>query len=336
MSQSTTQLPFALHRQGVLLAPDAKLAYEAGGVLNPTIYLAPSGLVMMYRAVADRPQNFSRLALASLRWEGDRLVAERLDRFALEPCEPYELLDSPDAPVAVGGGCEDPRVTEIDGELVLCYTAYGGDREPRIALARSNDGLRWTRLGLARWSVHVQGGAAVDFNRVANKDAMLFPEKIRGRYAMLHRPMFPPSLGGRLDERQSIWLSYSDDLVHWEHHQRVAGPEHPWENLEIGGGTQPVRTPDGWLIFYHGVQGAHDGDPARRYSAGAMLLDLSDPARMLYRSPAPVLTPETAEERAGIVANVVFPTGILPAPGGGFVVAYGMADRCIGWARTGA
>ncbi|HEY9721320.1 MAG TPA: hypothetical protein V6D47_04860 [Oscillatoriaceae cyanobacterium] len=341
MSQSATSLPFTLHRQGILLAPAEGLRYEAGGVLNPTIYLAPTGLMMMYRAVDRVPHNFSRLALASLRWEGDRLLAERLDRFALEPSEPYELLDATlDAPVASGGGCEDPRVTEVDGELYLCYTAYGGAQFPRIAFARSNDGLRWTRLGLARWSLHVQdtpdGELAVDLNLVPNKDAMLFPEKIHGRYAMLHRPMFSVSLGGRLGDRQSIWISYSDDLLHWDRHQLVAAPAHPWENLKLGGGTQPVRTPEGWLIFYHGVQGEHDGDPHRRYSAGAMLLDLTDPAKVLYRSPSPILTPESAEERTGVVSNVVFPTGVLAAPGGGFAVAYGMADRCIGWARTGA
>jgi predicted GH43/DUF377 family glycosyl hydrolase len=332
--------PYALKRRGVLLEPAPGIASEAGGVLNPTVYAIGGKTYLMYRSVADVPENFSRLALAELVWENGQLEARRLNRFALEPQAPYELLTPEGQPgIATGGGCEDPRVTMIGGTLYLCYTAYGQDRIPRIALAKSHDGLRWERMGLARFSLYLadtEGGVLpVDLNHVDNKDAMLFPERIHGRYAMLHRPMFRGMVKDCVQPRQSIWISYSDDLIHWDDHRIVAEPEHAWERLKLGGGTQPERVEDGWLVIYHGVDGDRDSDPNRRYSAGAMVLDASDPSIVRYRSPEAILSPDEAAERIGVVNNVVFPTGLWKSPDGAeWLVAYGMADRAIGWAST--
>lgn len=327
-SQCSATLSFRLERQGILLAPEPGRPEEALGVLNPTAYEADGKTYLMYRSVAKVPHNFSRLMLAELTCEGDRWQARRLDRIALEPCEPYELLRS-----RAGGGCEDPRVTRIGGELFLCYTAYGyehGEEIPRIGMARSMDGLRWDRTGVARFSPLIVGDLVVDLNRVPNKDAMLFPERIGGRYAMLHRPMFAHDLRGQLGP-ESIWISYSEDLVHWTGHRFVAGPEQPWECLKLGGGAQPIATPGGWLIVYHGVEGKADADPNRRYSAGMMVLDREDPAVVRHRSAEPALAPGTEEEKVGVVNNVVFPEGALLRDGR-LTVFYGAADWCIGHA----
>jgi predicted GH43/DUF377 family glycosyl hydrolase len=332
--------PYALTRGGVLLAPEPGRRDEAGGVLNPTVYQVGGRTFLMYRSVDSVPHNFSRLALAEITATDGVLGATRLDRYALEPQEPYELLssNSGEPGLATGGGCEDPRVTPIGGSLYLCYTGYGGDTFPRIALARSMDGLVWERLGPARFSLYIaetpDGPLPIDLNQVPNKDAMLFPERIGGRFAMLHRPMFAGTARERFQSRQSIWISFSHDLIHWEDHRVVAEPLYPWENLKLGGGTQPERVDDGWLIVYHGVQGQRDSDPLRRYSAGAMVLDADEPWRVKYRSESPILTPDAAEERVGVVNNVVFPTGLWRGPAGEWLVAYGMADWCIGWART--
>jgi predicted GH43/DUF377 family glycosyl hydrolase len=102
----------------------------------------------------------------------------------------------------------------------------------------------------------------------------------------------------------------------------------------VGAGTPPIPTGRGWLVFYHGVEGTGDDDPDRRYHAGALLLDLNDPGRILYRSPRPVLSPESDEERTGVVNNVVFPCGAVVQPDGQVEVYYGMADRAIGLATT--
>ena len=151
---------------------------------------------------------------------------------------------------------------------------------------------------------------------------------------------------GITESRASIWISYcainqaltdSAALLTWCDHTLLASPAQPWEATKIGAGTPPVRTPHGWLMIYHGVAGQIlenvDHQPYVRYSAGAMLLDIDDPRRIIYRSTTPILAPETGDERAGIVPNVVLPTGIDLRENGRVDIYYGMADAAIGVAR---
>ena len=124
----------------------------------------------------------------------------------------------------------------------------------------------------------------------------------------------------------------------WASHQCVAVGEFPFESAKIGGGPPPIRVPEGWLLIHHGVEGEVDTsfDPslANRaiYRAGALLLDPDDPSRVLARTAEPLLEPETASERVGTVANVVFPTAIADIGDRQFVF-YGMADARIGVAE---
>jgi len=148
------------------------------------------------------------------------------------------------------------------------------------------------------------------------------------------------------DPRPGIWISYIPvDLVKAdiraltrpENHRLVAMPEMAFEALKIGAGPPPLRVEEGWLLIHHGVIGdIPDGfDPTTQkveYAAGAMLLDPCDPSRVIARTPAPILAPETADEREGIVSNVVFPTAIETIDGVRYVF-YGMADAKIGVAR---
>jgi predicted GH43/DUF377 family glycosyl hydrolase len=151
---------------------------------------------------------------------------------------------------------------------------------------------------------------------------------------------------GITEERASIWISYCAiepaqanlaALLTWRDHTLLATPAQPWEETKIGGGTPPIRTPHGWLMLYHGVTGkileGVDHQPHVRYSAGAMLLDIDDPRTVVYRSAKPIFVPEADEERAGIVPNVVFPTGIDVREHGRVDIYYGMADTTIGLAR---
>ena len=176
---------------------------------------------------------------------------------------------------------------------------------------------------------------------------------------LLHRPLFAgtrpeetarrPSTGLKSLDRESIWLSYypmppkglvphHPGLIN--SHHRLASPVAPWEMLKIGCGTPPVLTRHGWLLLYHGVSKETESANAGRglcYSAGVMVLSERDPRKILYRSPEPVLTPESPDELRGTIANVVFPTGIdrrddLGTPDR-FDVYYGMADSRIGVAR---
>lgn len=333
----STEAPFRLERRGVVLRSDAANPFERGGVLNPAAVLYDGVTYLFYRAVAQTPANYSRILIATCCLEKDNSIeVVRLGKVALQPEVEYELWRSEEG-IVVGGGVEDPRITRIDGALFMAYTAYGsvdGNTQPRIALATSDDLFTWRRMGLVSFApldVTIEGETqSIALGHVPNKDAILFPERIKGRYCMMHRPMFPPSTG----LPQSIWLSWSDDMLLWQDHQLVLPPTLAWESLKVGGGTPPLRTPDGWLTFYHGVEGLADSDPNRRYHAGALLLALDNPAHVLYRSSEPVLSPQSLDEMVGVVSNVVFPTGAVYQPDGRLDVYYGMADQAIGLATV--
>jgi predicted GH43/DUF377 family glycosyl hydrolase len=238
----------------------------------------------------------------------------------------------------------------------MTYTALTA-QGPRIALAFSDDLFHWRRAGLATFRPH----GTLDFNGVDNKDALIFPTAIpdeagKPAMAMIHRPLFPGTHPHQIASgpppqavdlhRESMWISYCPaamegcaphELCHFSSHHRLASPVAPWERLKIGGGTPPILTEHGWLVFYHGVCEAEEqGGGARRlrYSAGVLVLSAAHPRFIRYRSPQPVLRPTLSAEREGIVPEVVFPTGIdrradLGSPNR-MEVYYGMADTRIG------
>ncbi len=346
---------FQLQRLGMIMEPQPGNPLEVEGTLNPAAVRGPDGQLYLFPRLVAKG-NYSRIGIARVRFNeaGDPCGVERLG-IALEPEADYELR--PDG----GGGCEDPRITFVERfqRYVMTYTAYS-PAGPRIALAISDDLFHWKRMGLATFD---QFGD-LDFVHVANKDASVFPVAIpnhagKMQLALLHRPLFPGTcpeetaccVGERVVnlERESIWISYCpmalndrepNDFGLFNSHHRLATPVSPWERLKIGGGTPPTLTRHGWLIVYHGVselsQPDHDGRHLC-YSAGVMVLSKEHPRVLRYRSPEPVLTPESPEELRGTIDNVVFPTGIdrrddLGMPDR-FDVYYGMADERIGVAR---
>jgi len=345
---------FQLQRLGLMMEPEPGNPLEAEGVLNPAGARGPDGQFCLFPRLVARG-NYSRIGIARVRFNqaGDPVGVERLG-IALEPETDYERR--PD-----GGGCEDPRITFVEGikRYVMTYTAYS-PKGPRIALALSKDLFHWQRLGLATFRPF----EGIEFDGVDDKDASVFPAAIpdpSGKLAMaiLHRPLFP---GTRPEEtacapesrvmdlhRESIWISYCEmnkdpsepwHLRHFTSHSRLASPVAPWEQLKIGGGTPPVLTRHGWLVIYHGVcdLAKSSADATHLcYSAGVMILSEEHPRVIRYRSPEPVLTPELPQERIGTIGNVVFPTAIdrrtdLGLPDR-YDVYYGMADNRIGVAR---
>ena len=341
--------PFSpLKRLGVIMRGQPGNPDEVMGVLNPATARGPDGTAYLFpRVVAAN--NYSRIGIARIQFDalGTPIGVERLG-YALEPDESYERN-------AVTAGCEDARITYVSALncYVMTYTAYG-PLGPRIALATSTDVRHWQRLGPAKFDFDPK--QRVDFDLYDNKDAMLFPEPVRDPHgnlalALIHRPAHMqggcPVLPVDVTEtRASMWISYCSldaaqtdtfALNRWRDHQLLAVPEQPWEILKIGGGTPPLRTLQGWLLFYHGVSGEILENVTRQtkvyYSAGAMLLDLHDPRKILARTTAPLLEPDAAEERVGVVDNVVFPTGVDEAVPGYVDVYYGMADAAIGVAR---
>lgn len=337
-----------VERLGLVLEPSGDPA-EAEGTLNPASARTRDGQLIMYPRDVARG-NISRVGLVKARAHGDRFAFQR-DGVALDPQAPYELRPHP------GYGCEDPRVTFIEAldKYVMAYTAFG-PQGPRIAVAVSEDAVRWTRIGLLHFDkpgMHIGD----------DKDAAFFPEPVlspRGvlSLALYHRPMLHLSaVDGRaaipmiermpFKDRESIRMAYipldpvlSDLSAILDVHESVLvmSPDAQWGSLKLGAGTPPVRIAEGWMSLYHAVDVLDHTQtkPKLRYSAGVMIHDLEQPHKIVYRSPRPVLAPESESELRGIVDNVVFPTAIDPRPDLGervFDFYYGMADWSIGAAR---
>lgn len=341
---------YRLERLGVVMEPEPGDAREAGGVLNPGGARGRDGEYYLYPRIVEAP-NYSRVGVARVVFEGGEPAGVERLGYALEPDAAFERNPRT-------AGCEDARVTFIPAIdlYVMVYSAYG-PRSSRVALAVSEDGFEWRRLGPAMFQYEERWRA--DFNLFANKDAFFFPEPVSGpdgepALALVHRPDFDVGVEkpfltlpkGIEEPRPGMWISYAGlsgvrrdarELVSLGQHRPLAFSEYPWEELKIGGGTPPVRTPHGWLMVYHGVSGRiyrdRDHQPEVRYCAGAMLLDPDDPLRVLHRSESPTLEPQNEAERSGVVDNVVFPTALDVRDGGRVDVYYGMADARIGVAH---
>jgi predicted GH43/DUF377 family glycosyl hydrolase len=201
---------------------------------------------------------------------------------------------------------EDPRITKIGDTCYITYVAYS-KYGCVTALAQTQDFQSYERLAV--------------MTVPDNKDVVLFPEKVGGRYAKLDRPMTrPPSVG-------DMWISFSHDLVYWGDPRPVMKPQpRKWDEYKIGGGAPPIRTEQGWLEIYHGVRSTAAG---LLYRLGAVLLDLEKPWRIVGRAPEAILSPAAPEDFAGNVGNVVFTCGAILEDSGELRVYYGAADQVM-------
>ncbi|HOK55545.1 MAG TPA: glycosidase, partial [Armatimonadota bacterium] len=260
---------------------------------------------MLYRAVGD--DGISRFGYA-VSDDGFNFVRSHIPAYESPAGDEWERL-----------GCEDPRITRIDDTFYIPYVGtsvypVAEQRQPtfkigppwrcRVSMLSTTDFKSYTRHG-------------VILPEFDDKDAVIFPEKIGGKYVMYHR-LLP-----------DIWISYSDDLINWYDHKPVMTPKAgSWDNERIGAGAPPIKTPEGWLNFYHGV------DDNRVYRLGVFLSDLDDPSKIISRSKMPILNPEHAFECVGQVCNVVFTCGVIERDGQ-YLIYYGGADSSIGVATLG-
>lgn len=199
----------------------------------------------------------------------------------------------------------DPRLVRIEGVYYItwCDDFPGAS----IGMGRTTDFRTFIKME----------NPLMPFNR----NGVLFPRRIGGRYALLSRP----SDSGHTPFGDII-LSWSPDLTYWGRHRLVmrAGGQGWWQMTKIGAGPIPIETAEGWLLFYHGVITTCNG---YIYSMGAALLDLEDPSRVLYRTRDYLLGPEAPYETTGFVPNVTFPCAtIADAPTGRIALYYGAAD----------
>ena len=207
------------------------------------------------------------------------------------------------------------------------YEAYGVE-DPRITTIGDTHWINYTAV--SSWGIATALASTRDFNRFErhgvifapdNRDVTIFPEKIGGKFAALHRPM-PSGMGLATP---AIWLARSADLRSWGEHAFVAGERAgKWDDAKIGGGAVPFRVRvqgrDAWLAIYHGVS----ADPLT-YSLGALLLDANDLSTVRGRSREPILKPEAPYETDGFFAGVVFTCGAV-VDGDRVRVYYGAAD----------
>lgn len=203
----------------------------------------------------------------------------------------------------------DPRVCWIEDRYYVTWC--NGYHGPTIGVAWTEDFRTF----------HKMENAFLPFNR----NGVLFPRKIGGKYVMLSRP----SDNGHTPFGD-IFVSSSPDMEHWGHHRHVMSRTHGWQSTKIGAGPIPIETREGWLMFYHGVLTSCNGFV---YSFGAALLDLDEPWKVIYRGEHYLMSPQEIYECVGDVPNVVFPCAALAdAPTGRIAIYYGCADTATGLA----
>ena len=275
-----------------ILRPIADQAWESRGVFNAGAIYHNGQIHIFYRAVGN--DEVSRIGYA--RTSDGFHIDERLPKPVFEPANDAEK-----------NGCEDPRIVQCDDQLLMTYTAvreYGHRRVHQVGLTS----ISVDDFVQRQWN---WGARRLPFPGIRNKDAVLFPKKINGRYAMLHR--IEPDL----------CIAYSQDLVNWCDIRCVMEPSvEGWDDLKIGAAGTPIELNEGWLMLYHGV------NIDRVYHLGVILLEKNNPEHVLYRSKEPILTPKEDYERFGKVPNVVFSCGNALVDNRLFVY-YGGADSAL-------
>lgn len=329
----------AIEKYGILLGPTEK-EFENNGVFNPGILQEGDTVHILYRAVQHG--NLSTLGYAKT--DGPLKVIERHEKPLVKREFDYEKH-----------GVEDPRIAKIDDTYYVIYTAYDGVNTLG-ALATSKDLVNFKKHGYITPQINYQeyeslikccdkkglnpkyhhyyrlfaeiGVVADEFRLLRDKDVVLFPRKINGKFAMLHR-IWPGIQIVYFDKWEDLTKPFWEDYLKNLTDHIVLDPKGIFEVAYIGAGGPPIETEYGWLLIYHGVQETTKG---RTYHAKAALLNIDKPEIELSRLPYPLFSPTKKWEKHGIVDNVVFPTGHALF-GDDLYVYYGAADKYTGVAK---
>lgn len=289
-------------QENPILQPIPEHEFEAQAVFNAAAIDLDDSVHLLYRAMGTK--NTSVLGYARLK-DGIH-VDERLATPAYLPREPFESkLGKPDG----NSGCEDPRLSLIDGRVYVAYTAYDGVHDPRGAVSSisKEDFLAhrfesWTKPLL----VTPEG--------ISDKDLCLFEKPVNGKIILVHR-LDPAICADQFD-------STSFDRVANRCIEIMAPRPGMWDGVKIGAGAPPIQIPEGWLFIYHGV--GHD----HHYRLGAALLG-PDGVSVISRTVVPILEPVLDWEKIGTIGNVVFTCGVV-LRGDTLFIYYGGADTAVG------
>jgi predicted GH43/DUF377 family glycosyl hydrolase len=317
------------YNKNPILSPNPANEWENFCVLNPAVVYdeAKREFVMLYRAAGDTEMHHIYLGLAKSK---DGFHFERQsDKPVFSPS-----ADGPDA-----GGVEDPRLVKMGDWYYMTYASrpyapgryWSGEamkkrywiNPPADGPAYLKGNLTLTHLAITQDFISYKRLGRITDTRDDDRDVILFPERINGKFVRLSRPI---RFGeGYPCAKPSTWIAYSDDLMEWSDPKVLMQGETEWESLKIGGSCPPLRTGKGWLHIYHGVAEKEKG---RGYRAGAVLLDLNNPERIIARTRTPILEPEEECETTGIYSGCVFPTGNVIVDGTLYVY-YGAADKYV-------
>lgn len=301
-----------------IISPITKNYWESCGTFNPAIISLNDTIHILYRAVGGDGGSVIGYATSQ-----DGLhIDERLPYPIYKPTGNFELRvnsnPTPDFPYSSGdrydcwGGCEDPRIVKIDNRLYMIYTAFNGINPPCVAMTSiSVDDF------LSRKWENWKKPVLVSPKNQMNKNWVIFPEKINGKYAILH------------SITPNIQVEYLDNLEFKENpniksYYKQVKNRNCWDSIIRGAGTTPIKIDDGWLVFYHAIS---EKEPSK-YKIGAMILDYKDPTKILYKSTFPIIEPDRIYENEGYKGGIVYTCGAT-IKGDNLILYYGGADTVV-------
>jgi beta-1,2-mannobiose phosphorylase / 1,2-beta-oligomannan phosphorylase len=297
-----------------ILSPRPHKSWDSRAAFNSAAIYDDGKVHFLYRALGDK--DLSVLGYATSK--DGITIDERSDEPIYIPREPFEtpggnaFATFADHFVSGGGygGVEDPRITRVDDRLYLTYVAFDGANPPRAAMSsihiddfRNKNWNKWDKAKL------------ISAPGMVNKSAVIFPKKVNGKYAVLHR-VYPNILVDFLDD-----LKFDDYL---KGHHFIPPRRKFWDSKKVGAGAPPMETEDGWLLIYQSVGYQ---DPSR-YKIGAMMLDRDNPSKVLYRTHQPIIEPDQHYENNGFKRGVVYPCGAV-IMNDRLNVYYGGADSVV-------
>ncbi len=316
------------YEQNPIISPDPNHDWESFVTTNPgACYDDNDGTIkLLYRAAGHDKQHMIHFGLAV---SNDGYQFKRFDKPALSPS-----IDGIDA------GClEDARIVKMGSYFYITYATRmfppgqywlndGRCFKPvcpdEFPLCVRENHTSSALLLTQDFKSFIRAGRLTD-PLLDDRDVILFPERIDGKFVMLHRPL--QWCGEKYGtQHPAIWISTADDLLGFRQSKLLAKAKYPWE-FKVGCNTPPVRTKHGWLTLYHAV--GYD----KYYRLGAMLLDLDDPSRVIHRTKGWIFQPEEEYEKNGCYSGggVVFPCGKV-VMGDTLFVYYGAADKYVGLA----